>query len=99
MQGDYKEWKSLMDVRKIVQKKLAKVVNMQREDRSSYIVRKMQEDRKSIALEFQFRQVGLEGENRILRNMVKELQEQLQTAYIRIGELNKIKQLELNLDA
>ena len=30
MQGDYKEWKSLMDVRKIVQKKLAKVINMQR---------------------------------------------------------------------
>ena len=95
MQGDYEEWKSLMDVRK----KLAKVGSRQREDRSSYIVRKMQEDRKSKALELQFRQVGLEEENRILRNNVKELQEQLQTAYIRIKELNKIKQLELNLDA
>ena len=95
MQSDYKEWKSLMNVRKQV----AEIGSMQREDRSSYIVRKMQEDRKSIALEFRFRQVGLEEENRILRNNVKELQEQLQTAYIRIGELNKIKQLELNLDA
>ena len=82
MQGAYKEWKLLIE----------EIGGMQREDRTSYIVRKMQEDRK-----FKTYQVGLEKENCILRNNVKELQQQLQAAYIRIGNLNKTKQLELDL--
>jgi len=42
--------------------------------------------------------INFEEENNILRNNVKELQEQLQTAYKRIIELNNSKQLKLNFE-
>tara|TARA_Y100001963_G_scaffold156852_1_gene251474 strand:- start:1707 stop:1874 length:168 start_codon:yes stop_codon:yes gene_type:complete len=39
----------------------------------------------------------LTEENRILKKNVKELQEQLQNAYIRIKELTEPKQMELDV--
>ena len=69
---------------------------MQRESRSNYIVRKMREDRmknKPYPLELDM----LTEENRLLKNNVRELQEQLQNAYIRIKELTESKQMELDI--
>ena len=39
----------------------------------------------------------LTEENRLLKNNVRELQEQLQNAYIRIKELTESKQMELDI--
>ena len=39
----------------------------------------------------------LRVENEMLRNNVRELQEQLQNAYIRIKELTESKQMELDI--
>ena len=39
----------------------------------------------------------LRVENEILRNNVRELQEQLQNAYVRIRELTEPKQMELDV--
>ena len=39
----------------------------------------------------------LTQENRLLKNNVRELQEQLQNAYIRIKELKESKQMELDI--
>ena len=39
----------------------------------------------------------LTEENRLLKNNVRELQEQLQNAYIRIKELTESKQMELDV--
>tara|TARA_B100001175_G_scaffold310820_1_gene314394 strand:- start:697 stop:891 length:195 start_codon:yes stop_codon:yes gene_type:complete len=39
----------------------------------------------------------LRVENEILRNNVRELQEQLQNAYVRIKELTESKQMELDV--
>jgi hypothetical protein len=63
---------------------------MQRESRSNYILRMMQESKTDKSL-------NLLEENVILRNNVRELQEQLQNAYKRIIELTyaKDKQMEL----
>ena len=69
---------------------------MQRESRSNYIVRKMREDRmknKPYPSEADM----LTEENRLLKNNVRELQEQLQNAYIRIKELTESKQMELDI--
>ena len=85
---------------------------MIKESRSNYIVRKMRESRGSSPEEVKIAKarnlydrldmswsednINFEEENIILRNNVKELQEQLQTAYKRITELNNSKQLELD---
>ena len=63
---------------------------MQRESRSNYILRMMQESKTDKSL-------NLLEENVILRNNVRELKEQLQNAYKRIIELTyaKDKQMEL----
>ena len=63
---------------------------MQRESRSNYILRMMQESKTDKSL-------NLSEENVILRNNVRELKEQLQNAYNRIIELQyaKDKQMEL----
>ena len=69
---------------------------MQRESRSNYIIRKMREDRmknKPYPSEADI----LTEENRLLKNNVRELQEQLQNAYIRIKELTESKQMELDV--
>ena len=69
---------------------------MQRESRSNYIIRKMREDRmknKPYPSEADM----LTEENRLLKNNVRELQEQLQNAYIRIKELTESKQMELDI--
>ncbi len=66
-----------------------------REDRTSYIVRKMQEFRMETSPEeakiYRARnldeKLSLQQQNAILRNNVKELQGQLQDAYKRIAEL------------
>ena len=66
-----------------------------REDRTSYIVRKMQEGRMNTHPWEDLDEVR--AENTILRNNVKELQEQLQNAYKRIAELSENKeQMELD---
>ena len=39
----------------------------------------------------------LTEENRLLKNNVRELQEQLQNAYVRIKELTEPKQMELDV--
>ena len=77
---------------------------MQRESRSSYIVRKMQESRATSPEEqkVNYARVMNNGdtlrvENEMLRNNVKELQEQLQNAYVRIKELTEPKQMELDV--
>ena len=98
---------------------------MIKESRSNYIVRKMRESRGSSPEEVKIAKarnlydrldmswsednINFEEENIILRNNVKELQEQLQKAYKRIAELRttvelaveiqKEKQMELNFDA
>jgi len=69
---------------------------VQRESRSNYIIRKMREDRmknKPYPSEADM----LTEENRLLKNNVRELQEQLQNAYIRIKELTESKQMELDI--
>ena len=77
---------------------------MQRESRSSYIVRKMQESRATSPEEQKVNNARvlnngdtLRVENEMLRNNVRELQEQLQNAYIRIKELTEPKQMELDV--
>ena len=93
--------------------KLSEIDTM-RESRSSYIVRKMREGRGSSPEEVKISKarnlydkldmswsednINFEEENIILRNNVKELQEQLQTAYKRIKELTTdTNQMELKL--
>mgnify|MGYP000582666986 FL=1 len=63
---------------------------MQRESRSNYILRMMQESKTDKSL-------NLSEENVILRNNVKELQEQLQNAYNRIIELQYVKDKQMEL--
>ena len=63
---------------------------MQRESRSNYILRMMQESKTDKSL-------NLLEENVILRNNVKELQEQLQNAYNRIIELQYVKEKQMEL--
>ena len=77
---------------------------MKRESRSNYIVRKMQESRATSPEEQKINYArGLNNgdtlrvENEILRNNVRELQEQLQNAYVRIKELTESKQMELDV--
>ena len=69
---------------------------MQRESRDNYIIRKMREERMNKS---SWDSVDLlTEENRLLRNNVKELQEQLQNAYKRIKELSeKPYQMELDI--
>ena len=68
---------------------------MQRESRSNYIIRKMREERMNKS---SWDSVDiLTQENRLLKNNVRELQEQLQNAYIRIKELKESKQMELDI--
>ncbi len=68
---------------------------MQRESRSNYIIRKMREERMNKS---SWDSVDiLTQENRLLKNNVRELQEQLQNAYIRIKELTESKQMELDI--
>ena len=63
---------------------------MQRESRSNYILRMMQESKTDKSLS------PLE-ENVILRNNVRELKEQLQNAYNRIIELQYVKEKQMEL--
>ena len=77
---------------------------MQRESRSSYIVRKMQESRATSPEEQKVNNARLLNngdtlrvENEMLRNNVRELQEQLQNAYVRIKELTESEQMELDV--
>ena len=77
---------------------------MQRESRSSYIVRKMQESRATSPEEQKVNNARvlnngdtLRVENEMLRDNVRELQEQLQNAYVRIKELTEPKQMELDV--
>ena len=63
---------------------------MQRESRSNYILRMMQESKTDKSL-------NLLEENVILRNNVKELQQQLQNAYNRIIELQYVKDKQMEL--
>ena len=77
---------------------------MQRESRSNYIVRKMQESRATSPEEQKVNNARLLNngdtlrvENEMLRNNVRELQEQLQNAYIRIKELTEPEQMELDV--
>ncbi len=63
---------------------------MQRESRSNYILRMMQESKTDNSL-------NLLEENVILRNNVRELQEQLQNAYNSIIELQYVKDKQLEL--
>ena len=77
---------------------------MQRESRSNYIVRKMQESRATSPEEQKVNNARLLNngdtlrvENEMLRDNVRELQEQLQNAYIRIKELTEPEQMELDV--
>ena len=70
---------------------------MQRESRSNYILRKMREDRIDNGRFEDSDALTLSQENAILRNNVKELQEQLQNAYKRIVELTYVKEKQLEL--
>ena len=77
---------------------------MQRESRSSYIVRKMQESRATSPEEQKVNYARvlnngdtLRVENEMLRNNVRELQEQLQNAYVCIKELTEPEQMELDV--
>ena len=63
---------------------------MQRESRSNYILRMMQESKTDKSL-------NLSEENVILRNNVRELQEQLQNAYNRVIELQYVKEKQMEL--
>jgi len=68
---------------------------VQRESRDNYIIRKMREERMNKS---SWDSVDLlTEENRLLRNNVKELQEQLQNAYKRIKELSE-KPYQMELD-
>ena len=77
---------------------------MQRESRSNYIVRKMQEGRATSPEEQKIHYARglnngdtLRAENEMLRNNIRELKEQLQNAYIRIKELTEPEQMELDV--
>ena len=87
---------------------------MIKESRSSYIVRKMRESREispeeakiskarnlydRLDMSWSEDNINFEKENVILRNNIKELQEQLQTAYKRIKKLTTdTNQMELKL--
>ena len=77
---------------------------MQRESRSNYIVRKMRESRATSPEEQKVNYARvlnngdtLRVENEMLRNNVRELQEQLQNAYVRIKELTEPEQMELDV--
>ena len=77
---------------------------MQRESRSNYIVRKMQESRATSPEEQKVNNARvlnngdtLRVENEMLRDNVRELQEQLQNAYIRIKEITEPEQMELDV--
>jgi len=77
---------------------------VQRESRSNYIVRKMQESRATSPEEQKVNNARvlnngdtLRVENEILRNNIRELQEQLQNAYTRIKELTEPEQMELDV--
>ena len=68
---------------------------MVRESRDNYILRKMREERMNKS---SWDSVDiLTEENRLLKNNVRELQAQLQNAYIRIKELTESKQMELDI--
>ena len=70
---------------------------MQRESRSNYILRKMQEQRLDYSSNNEAI-INIKEENKILRNNVKELQEQVQSAYKRIKELTiNMNQMELDI--
>jgi hypothetical protein len=70
---------------------------MQRESRSNYILRKMQEERLDYSSNNEVI-INIKEENKILRNNVKELQEQVQSAYKRIKELTiNTNQMELDI--
>jgi hypothetical protein len=70
---------------------------MQRESRSNYILRKMQEQRLDYSSNNEAI-INIKEENKILRNNVKELQEQVQSAYKRIKELTiNTNQMELDI--
>jgi len=70
---------------------------MQRESRSNYILRKMQEQRLDYSSNNEVI-INIKEENKILRNNVKELQEQVQSAYKRIKELTiNTNQMELDI--
>ena len=70
---------------------------MQRESRSNYILRKMQEQRLDYSSNNEVI-INIKEENKILRNNVKELQEQVQSAYKRIKELTiNMNQMELDI--
>ena len=73
---------------------------MVRESRSNWVLRSMRESRDTFPSENLFLDIDeaktLSQENKILYNNVKELQKQLQNAYIRIKELTTdTKQMEL----
>ena len=73
---------------------------MVRESRSSWVLRNMKESRDTFPSENLFLDIDeaktLSQENKILYHNVKELQKQLQNAYIRIKELTTdTKQMEL----
>ena len=69
---------------------------MQRESRSNYILRKMQEQRLDYSSNNEAI-INIKEENKILRNNVKELQDQVQSAYKRIKELT-INTNQMSLD-
>jgi hypothetical protein len=73
---------------------------MVRESRSNWVLRSMRESRDTFPSEKLFLDIDeaktLSQENKILYHNVKELQKQLQNAYIRIKELTTdTKQMEL----
>ena len=70
---------------------------MQRESRSNYILRMMREDRIAKGTFEDGDMTNLSQENVILRNNVRELQEQLQNAYKRIVELTYVKDKQMEL--
>jgi hypothetical protein len=59
---------------------------MQRESRSNYILRRMQESKMNTQSSNDDIVLKLSEENNTLRNNVKELQEQLKNAYVNIKE-------------
>ena len=87
-------------------------IDAMKESRSNYIIRKMRESREispeeakiskarnlydRLDMNWSENDINFKEENLILKNNVKELQEQLQNAYIRIKELTNTKQLELD---
>ena len=89
-------------------------IDAMKESRSNYIIRKMRESREispeeakiskarnlydRLDMSWSEDNINFEKENVILRNNIKELQEQLQTAYKRIKKLTTdTNQMELKL--